>query len=452
MEYSNGENSVKESTISLANFMTVRPTGENRAPEGLYKVSNLDQTVPYPIEVIFLFQTENYNVNVGEVLKQSLKKVLEEYYPLAGRLKMGCDGRMVVDCSGGGEYGIPFVEAFSDEEVVVAVGNIIGIDQKLVKKLVYSNHRPYETILDVPPLAVQVTTFKCGGVILGARFNHVFFDGIGFADFMASWSEIARGLPLSINPCLDRSILFARKSPKIEFLHPEYSKIERPLTPLFTQGDKTTLTKSFCFTPTAVSRLRKSGQNNNDNNNKNEPVSRVPTTFELISALAWTCWTKAKKLSPGETSQVVTAVNGRSKLRPPVAEGYFGNCIVWACAKSTAQELTSKPFSYAVGMVHNALNAVTEDYVRSAIDFHELTGRPLESENTMWITKWSRLPFYEIDFGWGRASKVAPGAVLENLAVILSDEKDSKNMVVSMSLPAEAMEMFQELIESELKS
>ncbi|KAL8478113.1 hypothetical protein ACS0TY_030124 [Phlomoides rotata] len=55
--------------------------------------SNLDQTFPLPFDILFAFQTNSslikVGVDVGGILKQSLSKALEVYYPLAGRLKVG---------------------------------------------------------------------------------------------------------------------------------------------------------------------------------------------------------------------------------------------------------------------------------------------------------------------------------------------------------------------------
>ncbi|KAH6788674.1 hypothetical protein C2S51_003680 [Perilla frutescens var. frutescens] len=438
----------------------ISPNGKNPPPRGLYMLSNLDQTFPYPIEIVFAFKknSSDINVDVAQVLKQSLGKALEMYYPLVGGVDVSWDGRMLVDC-GGGDGGVPFVEALSDEEMAAAVGDIALIDDKL-KNFVYSNHTPYHTILDVPPLSVQVTTFKCGGIILGVGFNHVLIDGRGFSDFLMNWSIVAkRSLPNQspqINPLstpnLDKSIFSPNQSPQItQIPHPEYSKSKSPLIPsLIQKQHKIMLNNSFCFTPAKLSQLKKLALHNNNNNNNNKLVSRAPTDFELISALVWICWTKATRVSPEKTTQILTAVDGRPKLQPPLPPGYFGNGIVWSCARSRAEELTSHPFSYAVGIVRDAIKAVTEDYIRSAIDFHEVTRKPLEQENTLWITKWSRLPFYEADFGWGGAEQVAPASLVDNHVVSLSQGKHSRDLVISVRLPAEEMEVFKDLIQSEL--
>lgn len=146
----------KESSFSKAKIEMVRPGKNPSDPKGLYMLSNLDQIVPYIIEVIMTYKIKtSYEDDVGKILKESLRKVLEEYYPLAGRVKVGSDGKFVVDCDGG-EGGVPFGESFIDKEMAVAIGDITVIDRKVARKLVYCNPKPFETILDVPPLAIQV--------------------------------------------------------------------------------------------------------------------------------------------------------------------------------------------------------------------------------------------------------------------------------------------------------
>ncbi|XVE93141.1 hypothetical protein REPUB_Repub01dG0164600 [Reevesia pubescens] len=114
-------------------------------------------------------------------------------------------------------------------------------------------------------------------------------------------------------------------------------------------------------------------------------------------------------------------------------------------------ELVQKPFSFAVKIVHKAIKEVNEDYIKSAIDYYELTRGGLEMENTCWISKWSRLTFYELDFVWGKRQQVAPASMVDNLVLTLAQEKDSKSLILSLGLLESVMKIFQELMPSELK-
>ena len=290
-----------------------------------------------------------------------------------------------------------------------------------------------------------MTKFKCGGIVLGVGFNHVLVDGKAFANFLNSWAEVARGMPLSTPPYMDRSILSARQPPIIDISHDEYMRKEqaRKTIPLHMR-EKPTVSQSFCFGTKMIKKLRSmaidGAQLNSD-----------PTSFELISALIWIGRTKALGIKPEQTTKLLTATDGRAKFQPPLPKEYFGNGIVWSCAQCSAGDLMTKPFSFAVKIVHEAINAVTEDYIRSAIDYFEVTRKQLEYENTCWITKWSRLAFYEANFGWGEPTQVAPASIMDNLVVSLSQRINSENLVISLTLSAPAMETFKEFIQSKIK-
>ncbi|CAI9754472.1 unnamed protein product [Fraxinus pennsylvanica] len=154
-------------------------------------------------------------------------------------------------------------------------------------------------------------------------------------------------------------------------------------------------------------------------------------------------------INPESKTKLLIAVDGRPKFCQPPPEGYFGNVIAWSSAQSKARDLTRKTIDFAVRIVQNAIKEVTEDYIRTAIDHHELTRKGLVLENSLWITKGTRLPFYEANFGWGEPMQVGPASLVDNLAITLLQGKDSENIAVSLSLPASQMEVFQVLIQPE---
>lgn len=291
-----------------------------------------------------------------------------------------------------------------------------------------------------------MTRFKCGSIILGLAFNHVLVDVKAFAYFVSCWCQVARGLPLSVPPYLDRTIFSARQPPNIQISHHEYTKTRYPLPTLVHQNQQLRINRTFCFTPKLLSQLKNSVIGNNNNNNQ---FSSAPTSFELIAALVWICWTNATKINPESKTKLLIAVDGRPKFFEPLPEGYFGNVIAWSCAQSKARDLTRKTLDFAVRMVQNAIKEVTEDYIRSAIDHHEVTRKGLDLENSLWIAKGTRLSFYEANFGWGEPVQVGPASLVDNLAVTLLEGKAGENLAVSLSLPASQMEVFQGLIQPE---
>jgi omega-hydroxypalmitate O-feruloyl transferase len=101
-----------------------------------------------------------------------------------------------------------------------------------------------------------VTKFKCGGWSFGVANQHSLFDGLGAAELMQSWSELARGLPLSNPPAIDRSMLYAREPLKIEYPHNEYAEIEDLSAGRLLLNDVEIVHESFCFTPADTDALK----------------------------------------------------------------------------------------------------------------------------------------------------------------------------------------------------
>ncbi|XWS54513.1 hypothetical protein CRYUN_Cryun10bG0095800 [Craigia yunnanensis] len=248
--------------------------------------------------------------------------------------------------------------------------------------------------------------------------NHALVDGKALADFLNSWAEITIGLPLSVDPKE-----WPKKSISLQFQEP-------------------IVYQSFFFEPKKLYQLKQLA--------KEDEFAAPYTSFEVISALMWIIRTKAFKIESHKTTKLLTAVDGRLKFKPALPECFFGNGTAWSCAQCMVGDLVQKPFSFAVKIVHEAIKEVTEDYIKSAIDYYELTGGGLEMENTCGISKWSRLTFYDLHFGWRKPQQVVPASMVVNLILTLAQEKDSKNLILSVGLPESVMKIFQELMQSEL--
>ncbi|XP_061989052.1 omega-hydroxypalmitate O-feruloyl transferase-like [Rosa rugosa] len=405
--------------------------------KGLYFLSNLDQNIAVTVRTIYCFKSDEKNHSkAGEVIKNALKKVLVHYYPLAGRLSISSEGKLIVDCTGEGAV---FVEAEADC-TIEDIGDITKPDPKTLGKLVYDIPGA-KNILEVPPLVAQVTKFKCGGFSLGLCMNHCMFDGIGAMEFVNSWGQTARGLPLTVAPFIDRNILKARNPPKIEHLHQEFSEIidgNSSLNSSEVDEDKM-LYRSFCFDTEKLEKLKTKA--------REDGALDKCSTFEALSAFVWKARTRALRLLPEQQIKLLFAVDGRHKFNPPLPNGYFGNGIVLTNAICEAGDLLEKPLSHAVGLVQDAIKMVTDSYMRSAIDYFEATRARPSLSSTLLITTWSRLSFYTTDFGWGEPILSGPVALPEKEVILfLSHGTEKKSINVLLGLPASAMKVFQELM------
>ncbi|XP_077212181.1 omega-hydroxypalmitate O-feruloyl transferase-like [Tasmannia lanceolata] len=402
--------------------------------KGLYFLSNLDQNIAVIVQTVYCFKEEGKgNERAAEVMKEALAKVLVHYYPLAGRLTISAEGKLIVNCSGEGAV---FVEADTDCTMEM-IGDITKPDPVTLGKLVY-NIPGAKNILEIPPLVAQVTRFKCGGFVLGLSMNHCMFDGLGAMEFVNSWGETARGLPLSVPPFLDRSLLKARDPPKIEFPHHEFAEI-KDISDTFNLYQEEMLYRSFCFDPEKLEKLKKKAM-------KDGELDRC-TTFEALSAFVWRARTEALNLRPDQETKLLFAVDGRSRFNPPLPKGYFGNGIVLTNSLCSAGEILEKPLSFTVGLVKKAVSMVTDSSMRSAVDYFEVTRVRPSLTATLLITTWSRLSFHTTDFGWGEPLHSGPVALPEKEVILfLSHGKERKSINVLLGLPASAMPVFAELM------
>ncbi|KAM7267472.1 hypothetical protein ACFE04_009638 [Oxalis oulophora] len=435
----------------------VRPAEETE--KGLYFLSNLDQNIAVIVRTIYCFKSDDRgNEDSAEVIKNALSKVLVSYYPLAGRLSISGEGKLIVDCNGEGAL---FVEAEANCRME-EIGDITKPDPETLGKLIYDIPGA-KNILEIPPMVAQkqlhlrgqnvgrlsmlnlykrgVTKFKCGGFVLGLSMNHCMFDGIGAMEFVNSWGETARGLPLSVPPFLERTILKSRNPPKVDYLHQEFAEIQDKLKSTTTDLYKDEmLYRSFCFDYEKLKTIKEKALE--------DQFLENCTTFEALSGFVWKARTKALQMESDQETKLLFAVDGRTKFNPPLPKGYFGNGIVLTNSICQAGELIEKPLSFAVGLVQDAIKMVTDGYMRSAIDYFEVTRARPSLASTLLITTWSRLGFHTTDFGWGEPVLSGPVALPEKEVILfLSHGKERRSINLLLGLPAPAMDTFQELME-----
>ncbi|OVA14530.1 Transferase [Macleaya cordata] len=415
---------------------TLVPPAEE-TQKGLYFLSNLDQNMTLVVQTIYCFKSSDEKVGnelAAQVIKDALAKVLVYYYPLAGHLTVGEDGKLSVNCTG--EGGV-FFEAEADC-TMEEIGDITQLNPMTHRKLVYEI--PGEkNILELPLLVAQVTKFKCGGFVLGLCMNHCMIDGIGAMEFMNSWGEAARGLPLTIPPFLDRSILKARSPLKLEFTHHGFAEVEDISNTLDAYQEEM-LYRSFLFEPDKLEQLKTRAME--------DGVLDKCTSFEALSAFVWRARIQALKWKPDQQTQLIFPVDGRSRLEPPLPKGYFGNGVVLRNALCSTGELLENPISFTVGLIQKSIKLVTDCYMRSAIDYFEVTRDRISLCATFFISTWSRLSFHATDFGWGEPILSGPAALPEKESVLfLSHGKESKSINVFLCLPASSMKIFQELMQ-----
>lgn len=423
---------VKESTM-------VRPAGET--PICNLWNANVDLVVPrfHTPSVYFYRPTGASNFFDPQILKEALSKSLVPFYPMAGRLKRDEDGRIEINCNA---QGVLFVEAETDA-VIDDFGDFAPtLDlKKLIPTVDYSGG-----IESFPLLVLQVTYFKCGGVSLGVGMQHHVADGFSGLHFINAWSDMARGLDLSLPPFIDRTLLCARDPPQPAFQHIEYQPPPTMKTQVQPADPENTSVSMFKLTRDQVSALKAKS--------KEDGNTTSYSSYEMLSGHVWRSVCKARGLADDQESKLYIATDGRSRLRPQLPPGYFGNGIFTATPIALAGDLESKPTWYAASRIHDALVRMDNDYLRSALDYLELQpdlsalvrGAHTFRCPNLGITSWIRLPIHDADFGWGRPIFMGPGGIpYEGLAFVLPSPTTDGSLWVAIALQTEHMKLFEKI-------
>jgi omega-hydroxypalmitate O-feruloyl transferase len=291
---------------------------------------------------------------------------------------------------------------------------------------------------------------------MGIMMSHTVFDGPGAIDFFLNFTSIARGEGLLFEPSMDRTPLKARNPPIVKYEHPEnfelppeMPEVDQDLSP-FTIPDEmdkefeelknvaTHITKVFPFTPEAIDTLKKRAL-------EGGVIKRV-STFEVVAAHIWLARTKSVDL-PEQPFNLLFAVDIRNRVIPPLPKHFAGNAVYSACARGTPSQIRKYTFVEAVGVIQKAIEQITDDYVRSSFDWGETRRGVPALFGGFFLSAWWKMPFYSIDYGWGKPIYAGPIVTpMVEFVFLLSNGKQDGGLNLVMALEPDQMEKFQEFI------
>lgn len=440
--------------VSFKNRCTVKPAEPTY--NGILPLSELDQigTITH-IPTIYFYQqpSENWlnpSDKVFKTLKDSLSFALVHFYPLAGRLRWIGRGRLELECNAAG---VELVEAESRAKLE-DLGDLSPRPEYnyLVPAVDYTL-----PIQELPLVLVQLTRFQCGGISLSFTISHAVADGPSALHFIFEWARIARREPLGLPPFLDRKVLQAGEPP-VSYPLLDHAEFDHPplligQTDNIEERKKMTTVSMLKLSEIQVKKL-KNMANEGHCNDIGRPFSR----YETVTGHLWRCACKARGHKAEQTTALGVCVDSRSRMQPPLPLGYFGNATLDVIALSRSGELVSKPLGYASSKIRRAIVSVTEEYVRSGIeylknqpdltkfqDLHALGGDegPFYGNPNLGVVSWLTLPIYGLDFGWGKEIYMGPGTHdFDGDSLILPNPNEDGGLIVALCLQVCHMEAF----------
>ncbi|CAD5167006.1 unnamed protein product [Musa acuminata subsp. malaccensis] len=341
----------------------------NPTPMKTIYLSDIDQTAAFPVETIFFYEMPPDDAaavtsDVVERVKSSVSDVLLiPYYFMAGRLNFNLETkRLELLCNNAGAL---FVGATSRRRLE-ELGSLSAPNPSFQHLILRTDG--FNGLHETPIITVQVTVFRCGGFSIGIMKNHSVLDGKLAAEMFENLAAICRGDGLkTLELHVDRSCIRARYPPQRRFHHTEYTKRRddtcftspeqpSPSTALL-QVSKNHDYRVLSLAPDMIDGL------------KRKAMTECYSSFEAVVAHLWRARTKAVFDDPLEISSVLFAVDVRTKMSLPLPRGFTGNAVITASASAGAAELGERPLCFAVKRVREAIGRVTDEYVRSAVDW-----------------------------------------------------------------------------------
>lgn len=273
---------------------------------------------------------------------------------------------------------------------------------------------------------------------MGMSMNHILFDGIGakvFLENLASQS-FNEDKPLSSIPCNNRRLLAARSPPQVSFPHPEILDLNLPLgegssPPVFDCNREELECTIFKFSLNNIAELKKKSK------------TTTISTLTAVSAVIWRCKAFSGEKQPEKTdvSSLLGVVDVRARVDPPLPPSYSGNAILAVRVSATVEELENELFSTVAGKIGEAAKVVTDEYVRSALDWSEFhRGVP---HGDYMVSSWLGLGFDHIVYPWGKPFYCCPVVNhRKDICWVFRDGIDG-GVAAMVALPAEEMERFE---------
>jgi hypothetical protein len=401
-----------------------------------------------PVERLFFYHLSP-DADVATIvsnLKESLHHAVRAFYPLAGRLRLtpGTSDRYELYYRPGDAVTFTVAECAADD--ADDIDSLTTDDPREVSKIA-----PL-----VPPLpegggllALQATLLPARRALaIGVTLHHAACDGSGSTHFLHTWAAACSGAEARPPPpVIDRTLLHDPRGLYDIFFQSVPSSDVMELVKM--SDDQ--LIATFTLSKDDLQRVKDAVADEAARRGVAPPprCSSLVATFGFV----WSCLQRAKEscgASSGEgstMSYMIFPVDHRSRMEPPLPDKYLGNCVGPALPKAPKGELVAPGeggiFS-ACAAVASAIDEAVRDIGTSSMD--AWIDRVLEASvaGPLSVAGSPRFRVYELDFGFGRPTKVDIVSVARTGAMAVAEGRRSAGgMEVGVSLQPADMDRFQ---------
>ncbi|RDX63557.1 Protein ECERIFERUM 26, partial [Mucuna pruriens] len=170
--------------VRLSSVGPGRATGSDifHSPGGL----DLAMKLHY-LRVVYFFESEAAKDLTIMKIKDAMFTWFNPYFITCGRFRRSETGRPFIKCN---DCGARFIEAKCNKTLY----EWLHLKDWSLHKLLVSHQVIGPELSFSPPVLLQVTQFKCGGIALGLSWAHVLGDPLSASDFINSWGRVMSNL------------------------------------------------------------------------------------------------------------------------------------------------------------------------------------------------------------------------------------------------------------------
>ncbi|KAJ0969665.1 hypothetical protein J5N97_022542 [Dioscorea zingiberensis] len=387
----------------------------------------------HPVERIFFYPlpqhycTTDFMNSIVPSLTSSLSLTLHHFYPLAGKLRhsdLNSSTDFEIHYKHGDSVSLTVAESHADFQ------------------LLSSNHaQPFNdvyTLVPVPDkfsddskplLSLQVTFFPNSGISIAIALHHAACDGLNFMHFFKSWALAYRSegsVPLfHPPPMFDRSLVNDPHGCHSIFLQDllSFPAEEAPGSSKLAVWDDA-VCATFLLSLEHIQSLKKIFSTKSREN-------KTPSSFAVACAYAWVCYVKTRDYSIKERAYFLFAVDCRGKLKPPVPAAFFGNCIGPGFIEEDVERLIGEDgFVVACKAIGRTIEACKDDILKDVQEWTKKINTFVGTGKSLTTAGSPNFRVYDVDFGWGRPSKVQVTSIQKTGAICLAEGKQGQGIEI----------------------